>query len=90
MTPDEEEEVLRMKKWAALDFNTRRHTYLLHGGTYCLYCGSPHINADRIDPDGREGYSTVTCETCNSTFRDIWRLADVDEVFDGRHPNPPM
>ena len=90
MTP-EEKEIKRRKKWAAADFNTRRHMYLRNGGAYCYFCGSPDIQAGPMEMDGA-AWCEVTCQekACGKTFRDVYKLIDVESDFDERSENPPV
>lgn len=55
-------------------------SYVESGGNHCPVCGSSDISSDRVEIDGSQGYGNVTCNKCNSTWTDIYRLTGIDNV----------
>lgn len=50
-------------------------------GSFCLYCGSDDISAGKLEADGDQAWSPVTCQTCEREWQDVYHLAAVD-IFD--------
>ncbi len=46
----------------------------------CPHCGSSEITtASTFDSEGRTGWQTTQCETCDKSWVDSWRLVGVAE-----------
>ncbi len=56
----------------------RKRSYLRHGGG-CPYCRSESVTGESVDIDGNAVSQEVSCQDCGRTWRDIYRLADVEE-----------
>lgn len=57
----------------------RRRSYLRRGSC-CPYCRSESITGESVDIDGKHASQDVSCQECERTWRDIYRLADVEET----------
>ena len=45
-----------------------------NGGTKCPGCGSPNIESEHAQLDGRFGYARVVCNACGATWQDEWKF----------------
>ena len=62
-----------------LEHECVRQEYLKHLGQRCPFCKSERITAtESIQVDGDCGTQTIYCYTCEKSWVDIYRLADVD------------
>ena len=57
----------------------RKLAYLRRGAS-CPYCRSESITGDSVDIEGNRASQEVSCQNCGKTWRDIYRLADVEEI----------
>ncbi len=57
----------------------RKLAYLRRGAS-CPYCRSESITGESVDIEGRHASQEVGCQECGRTWRDIYRLADVEEI----------
>ncbi|MCX6984217.1 MAG: hypothetical protein NT118_05615 [Lentisphaerae bacterium] len=57
----------------------RRRSYLRRGAS-CPYCRSESITGESVDIEGNRAVQQVSCQECCRTWRDIYRLADLEEV----------
>jgi hypothetical protein len=52
----------------------------------CPYCQSPDIVGEEYTYEGGEVCQTIRCESCCRAWREVFRLAEVEEVG---QPEPP-
>jgi len=57
----------------------KKRSYLRHGSC-CPYCGSISITGESVDIDGTGAWQEVDCQECGRRWRDVYRLADVEEI----------
>lgn len=55
--------------------------YLKDGGNHCPYCGSDEVWSGYIRHDD-ELWAPVHCEICEKIWKDIYKLARVEECHD--------
>lgn len=48
--------------------------YVAAGGTKCPHCQSHDIKAESPDFDGSQIYFDVSCNNCDATWTDVYRL----------------
>ena len=54
--------------------------YIDETGSYCPYCLSDDITTtEQVQIDGGSGWQNVMCNTCNSHWKDIYKLVDIEE-----------
>ena len=56
-----------------------------HDGAVCPLCLSIHIESRSVDMDGSIGTAEVQCNTCGSSWRDVWivnRYSDLNANCD--------
>jgi hypothetical protein len=58
-------------------------SYVANGGGKCPGCGSDSLTAGTMEVDGARAYCPVTCDKCNATWQDIYRLIDIDNFEPG-------
>ena len=58
---------------------SRKRSYLRHGST-CPYCGSDAITGGSVDIEGAGASQEVSCQECGRSWRDVYRLVNVEEV----------
>jgi len=56
----------------------QKRKYLNHDSV-CLYCGSYNIDAMGISIEDGQLWQHVECSDCHKSWRDIYRLVDVEE-----------
>lgn len=52
----------------------------LKSPNHCPKCNSKNISGGSFEADDDYAYRDVTCDDCGYEFRDIYTLADVEEV----------
>ena len=59
-----------------------KESYLESGGYHCPFCDSQNIDSGPIHSDGENFVADVKCleKHCGKTWRDIYRISDVEEV----------
>ncbi|HCE42884.1 MAG TPA: hypothetical protein DET40_05000 [Lentisphaeria bacterium] len=57
----------------------KKRSYLRHGGK-CPYCGSESITGESVDIEGTGASQEVSCKECGRSWRDVYRLVNVEEV----------
>lgn len=57
----------------------QKRSYLRSGGS-CPYCRSESITGESVDIEGKHASQEVTCQECFRTWRDIYRLAGVEDI----------
>lgn len=60
-----------------------RQRYLEHQGACCPKCQSRQLDSERPTVDDHDDHvvtAFVECTTCRYTWRDVYRLADIQEV----------
>jgi len=55
----------------------QKENYLAKGGVFCPYCGSNDISASEFDGEGP--CQSVTCFNCHKSWRDIYKLTNIEE-----------
>lgn len=58
--------------------NEQIDAYLADNGTHCLHCGSEELDWDTRDYEDGEVFQEVTCNNCDKTWLDFYRLSDVE------------
>ncbi len=53
--------------------------YVNYKGTKCPHCQSHNITAESIESDGAIAWSTVECEDCGETWRDVYQLVGYEK-----------
>ena len=49
--------------------------YVSSGGILCPYCNSDNIDSHM----NSQGYANVSCDDCEKSWREIWKLVDIEE-----------
>ena len=58
----------------------QKGTYLKHEGSKCPYCESHELEGyDGYDADGDYITAKIQCNTCEKTWRDLYRLSEIIE-----------
>lgn len=52
----------------------------LKNPTSCPFCGSPEIESEEIEADGKTATAAVNCNNCDSAWDDIYTLTGIDGV----------
>ena len=68
-----------MKKKMERLTSRKKSLYLQRGG-YCPYCRSESVTGESVDIDSPSATQEVSCQNCGRTWRDIYRLADLEEI----------
>ena len=56
--------------------------YMKNGGTHCLYCGSPKIEGQGLDPNDGYPFEEVICLDCGKQWVDYYEIVAVDVTND--------
>ena len=54
--------------------------YLNKGARYCPHCGSCDVEASQFEADGLCAWSDVTCNDCETEWRDLYTLTAIDKL----------
>ena len=57
----------------------QKKAYMEGGANLCPFCKSADITGGSIDIDGREAWQEVSCNECNEQWRDVYKLAFVED-----------
>lgn len=57
----------------------RKRSYLRRGSS-CPYCRSESVTGESVNIEGRQASQEVSCQECERTWRDVYRLADVEKI----------
>ncbi len=54
--------------------------YVENGGAKCPYCNSEDISGGFVEIDTYGAWQPITCNACNKSWRDLYKLIGVEEV----------
>jgi hypothetical protein len=54
---------------------TGQRTYVKHGGSKCIACGSNNIEGGSLEMDGASAWCVVDCNDCGASWKDVYKLS---------------
>lgn len=69
-----------------MDQTLSEQEYIDRGGSVCIFCKSPNINARDYSESGPDITCRVQCEDCAGEWVDIYKLAGITDITKPKVP----